>query len=318
MGNPIFKLSTKQSMMIPLLKSCTSPDTGQGRAMLALLINSAVWGLSWIPFKALGASGIHPLWATCLMFGLASVVMVVYNNGLVQHFRNYPSLWILAAAAGLTNACFNSAVALGNVVRVMLLFYVMPLWAALLARIILKEPITSMVVIEMLLGLTGALLVVYQPSAGMPIPQNFSEWLALAGGFLFALNNVFLKKLHNIPASYCSMSMVFSASFVSGVCAALLSVFGIISIPAFDNTHALLTIAMWSGLFLMGNSCLQYGASRLAPNLTAILMLTEVLIGAGSAWLLSASHIRPQDIFGGVFIIAAGLVRTVMVKKQAI
>jgi drug/metabolite transporter (DMT)-like permease len=249
------------------------------------------------------------------MFGLSSIVMVMYNKGLVRHFRTYPSLLILAAAAGLTNACFNSAVALGDVVRVVLLFYVMPLWAALLARIILKEPITPIVVTEMVLGLSGAIMVVYQPSAGLPIPQNLAEWLALAGGLLFALNNVFLKKLRHIPASYCSMTMVFSAFFVSGLCAAMLSAVGIISAPALNNTQSLLTIVVWSGLFLIGNSCLQYGASRLAPNLTSILMLTEVLIGAGSAWMLGASQVRTQDIVGGALIIAAGLVRTVIVKK---
>ena len=39
-------------------------------------------------------------------------------------------------AAGTTNATFNWAVTLGDVVRVVLLFYLMPLWAVLLARLL--------------------------------------------------------------------------------------------------------------------------------------------------------------------------------------
>ena len=34
--------------------------------VLALTANAFVWGVSWWPFRALQAQGLHPLWATAL------------------------------------------------------------------------------------------------------------------------------------------------------------------------------------------------------------------------------------------------------------
>jgi drug/metabolite transporter (DMT)-like permease len=43
------------------------------------------------------------------------------------------NVWALLAAAGLANAGINWAVTVGDVVRVVLLFYLMPAWVVLLA-----------------------------------------------------------------------------------------------------------------------------------------------------------------------------------------
>lgn len=57
--------------------------------------------------------------------------------------------------------------------------------------------------------------------------------------------------------------------------------------------------------FLVGNLGLQYGAARLPANITAVIMLGEILVAAVSAWWLGSGQIRLQDILGGVLIIAA-------------
>lgn len=51
----------------------------------------------------------------------------------------YPVLLLLAISSGLNNVAFNWAVTEGDVVRVVLLFYLMPAWAVLLAWKILGE-----------------------------------------------------------------------------------------------------------------------------------------------------------------------------------
>ncbi len=42
-------------------------------SILALVLNALVWGVSWWPFRQLHAAGLHPLWATALMYALALV-----------------------------------------------------------------------------------------------------------------------------------------------------------------------------------------------------------------------------------------------------
>ena len=46
-------------------------------SILALVLNALVWGVSWWPFRQLHAAGLHPLWATALMYALALVCLLL-------------------------------------------------------------------------------------------------------------------------------------------------------------------------------------------------------------------------------------------------
>ncbi|MDQ2735707.1 MAG: DMT family transporter, partial [Pseudomonadota bacterium] len=111
-------------------------------ASAALVVNALVWGTSWWPFRKLHEAGLHPLWATALIFTLASLVIVAARPRALGQVLKTPALWLVVVAAGTTNAAFNWAVVIGDVVRVVLLFYLMPLWTVLLARAILGERLT--------------------------------------------------------------------------------------------------------------------------------------------------------------------------------
>ena len=100
-------------------------------AALGLLVNALVWGVSWWPFRQLEALGVHPLWATALVYLVALLVLLVLRPATWRSFAQFPALWILMVAAGLTNVGFNWAVTVGDVVRVVLLFYLMPAWVVL-------------------------------------------------------------------------------------------------------------------------------------------------------------------------------------------
>ena len=36
--------------------------------VLALLSNAFIWGLAWWPFRVMHGAGLHPLWATAVMY----------------------------------------------------------------------------------------------------------------------------------------------------------------------------------------------------------------------------------------------------------
>ncbi len=84
-----------------------------------------------------------PLWATVLIYLLAVAVILALRPRAVMQVLRTPALWVLIVASGITNAAFNWAMVIGDVVRVILLFYLMPLWAVLLARLLLAEPLTG-------------------------------------------------------------------------------------------------------------------------------------------------------------------------------
>jgi drug/metabolite transporter (DMT)-like permease len=277
-------------------------------AVLGLLVNATVWGLSWIPFRELSGQGIHPLWATAILYSVSALVMSVAKRGALVEFLTHPSLYLIALASGLTNACFNTAVTIGDVVRVVLLFYLMPIWAIILGRWALNEAITGRALLRMALGLLGAMIVLYQPRLGLPLPDSVADWAALAGGFAFASNNILLRKLHRYSEASRAIAMFGGGMLMSATVALVLGLAGFVPWPASPSGSQALqwlpTLAFWSVLFLMANLGLQHGASRLPANVTAVIMLTEILVASLSAWWLGAAQIRPQDIVGGILIIA--------------
>ena len=107
--------------------------------VLALLCNALLWGLSWWPFRSMHAAGLHPLWATAVMYTLVCAVMLAARPGSLGDLLRQPALWLLALNSGINNMAFNWAVTVGDVVRVVLVFYLMPAWLVLLAWRILGE-----------------------------------------------------------------------------------------------------------------------------------------------------------------------------------
>jgi drug/metabolite transporter (DMT)-like permease len=123
------------------------------------------------------------LWATAAVFALATLVLCFISPQGWRHFKEHPQLWWLMAASGLTNIGFNWAVTTGDVVRVVLLFYLMPTWALLLAWWMLGERPTRGALMRLSLALLGVVLVLKTPESPWPLPQDLPDVLALLAGF---------------------------------------------------------------------------------------------------------------------------------------
>jgi drug/metabolite transporter (DMT)-like permease len=274
---------------------------------LALMLNAFVWGVSWAPFRWLEARGLHPLWATTLIYLVAVFVITLWQPRAWRDLFTTPVLWVLVLAAGATNASFNWAVTVGDVVRVVLLFYLMPLWAVLLARLLLDERLTVAAGMRVLMALAGAAAVLWPPGGGWPLPHTLAEALGVAGGFSFALNNVMLRREAQRPESARALAMFLGGALVAGVLALALAAAGRLPWPPAPAVPWGLGGLLMAAAFLVGNLALQYGAARLPANVTAVVMITEVLFAAGSAVLLGAGVLTPQLMLGGALIVGAAL-----------
>ena len=104
-----------------------------------LLINAFIWGVSWWPLRELQTAGLHPLWSTVIMYCFAMAIVLLYKPSVWRALITHPQLWLLLLASGFTNVSFNWAVSIGDVVRVLILFYLMPAWVVLLAWLVLNE-----------------------------------------------------------------------------------------------------------------------------------------------------------------------------------
>jgi drug/metabolite transporter (DMT)-like permease len=275
--------------------------------VLALLFNAFTWGVSWWPFRQLLAQGLHPLWATALIYTVVASAFVIWRPGALRDVLRTPTLWVLMAASGFTNAAFNWGVTAGDVVRVVLLFYLMPVWALLLARWLLHEPLQRGVVQRAALALGGALVVLWPVGGGWPWPRNAADWLGLAGGMSFALNGVMLRREARRSADSRALAMFCGGAVVAGSAALVGAAVGVV-VPPWA------TAAMWAPLTLLlalwfaaSNLALQFGAARLRAGTTAVVMVSEVLFASVSAVALGAATLRVHTLIGGALIAAAAL-----------
>jgi len=276
---------------------------------LALAFNALVWGVSWWPFRELHALGLHPLWATVLVYAVAVLLIVATRRRALGTLLRTPSLWLLVFASGTTNAAFNWAMVIGDVVRVVLLFYLMPLWTVLLSRLVLKEAFTPTAALRVALALAGAFIVLKPAGAGvaLPLPQSLPDWLAVFGGFSFALNNVMLRHQAHRPEEARALGMFIGGVLVAGTLASTLAANALVPWLPAPQPGWVLAIGALSLAFLASNLALQYGASRLPANVTSVVMLCEVVFATLSAIALGAGTLTPTVLVGGALILAAAL-----------
>jgi drug/metabolite transporter (DMT)-like permease len=266
--------------------------------VLALTVNAFVWGTAWWPFRQLEARGLHPLWATALIYGLAVTIIVALRPRAVGQVLRTPALWVLVVASGTTNAAFNWAVVIGDVVRVILLFYLMPLWTVLLARTLLHERLTRTTALRVLLALAGAAIVLWPADRSgwnaLPLPRSLPD-------------NVMLRREARRPEEGRALAMFVGGMTVAGVLAVTLAAQGQVAWPPPAAPGWMLGAFGLAFVFLGGNLALQYGAARLPANVTSVVMLTEVLFASVSALLLGGGTLTAQLLAGGALILLAAL-----------
>ena len=276
-------------------------------AALALAVNALAWGLSWWPFRQLRDLGVHPLWATALVYALAVTSLLIVRPQALSYFRQHRGLWLLALAAGLTNVCFNWAVSIGDVVRVVLLFYLMPAWSILLAWPLLGERPTQGSALRMALALAGVVVVLQTPGTEWPLPHTLADGLALLGGLCFALTNVLLRRMRHAPALGSLFAMFTGASTLAGLTAFVGMQHGVIgALPPLDATWPLWVLSL-SLAFLAGTLGLQYGAARLPASTSSLVMLLEVVFASTSSVLLGAAELNGRMLAGAALILTAAL-----------
>lgn len=281
--------------------------TGAALPVLALTLNAFIWGVSWWPFRQFEALGMHPLWTTAGVYALVLLALTAWQRGVWAGLARTPSLWLLVLASGTTNAAFNWGVTTGDVVRVVLLFYLMPLWALLLARVILGERLTRIAALRMVLALAGAAVVLWPAGGGWPWPRNLPEALGVLGGFTFALNNVWLRREAHRSDAERATAMFLGGTLVSAVVASVLTWQGTVALPPVPAAGTALALLALSAAFVSANLALQYGAARLRANVTAVVMLTEIVFAAVSAAALGAGTLDARLLVGGCLIVAAAL-----------
>lgn len=272
-------------------------------SVIALVTGALIWGLIWYPYRILRDAGIDGILAPTLTYSLAFVIgLVFFRRWTVRLAFSWPLVGLALAAAGC-NLGYVLAAMNGIVVRVLLLFYLSPLWTVLFSRVLLGERLNRFGGFVVLLSLCGAATILWEPGTNIPVPQTKADWLGLVAGFSFALFNVLSRYARGIAIETKSMVSFAGVALVGALL--LAAGFGTPVVPASGGTWGLLALV---GLVLvMVNLIVQYGLVRIPANRAIVIMLSEVGFAALGAWLLAGEAIGLREWIGGAMIVAASV-----------
>ena len=278
----------------------SSKSTQTFLPVLSLLITSTLWGVVWYPLRLLEQQGLDGLWTSLISYSSAMLLGAFWLWQDRQPWRKHPgALLLMMLAAGWCNVAFIVAVLDGTVVRVLLLFYLSPFWSLLLGWLVLDERPHSTGWLVFVFAVAGALIMLWDPSIGMPWPTSLSDWLAASSGFAFSVNNVLVRRMGNVSLR--------TKGAVSWLGVVVVAAAGIVVMhqPLPQVASSVIGAAMvlgWLGFVIMTLTVI-YGVTHMPVHRSAIILLFELVAGAVSSLWLTEEVVLPREWLGGALIL---------------
>ena len=237
-------------------------------------------------------------------FGISVLLLLpnVWDN-LARLRGQIRLVLLIAALGGWATTALVTSLAAGSVVRVMLLFYLAPVWTILAAKIFLGEAFTQLRLIALALALAGLAATLGGPEI-FSTPLSMMDMLALSSGLTFALNNVAVRIGHDLPDTVRAVAINTGCVVIS---------FGFMcwngqSVFALDIIQIAILSALGLLWILPGTLATFYGVARLDAGKAAILLLAELLVGVFSAVWIGGEHLSLHEMAGGILILTAAVI----------
>lgn len=249
----------------------------------------------------MGLDGIHLVF---IAFASAGILLSPFIFLQHKSWRgNIQFLLLIAFIGGLANLLFQTALVHGDVVRVMILFYLLPVWSVLGGWYVLKEKPDLIRIGAVVISLVGALLILNVDS------QTFDglsgiDIVAIGAGMAFAFNNILFRKTAEQP-----IASKVSAMFIG--CAILIGGFLVFNTPttALPTDNAPLYAALYGVLFLtLITFGTQWGVTQLEAGKAALIIVMELVAAVVSVALLTDLVLSAREIAGGLLVISAAMI----------
>ncbi len=270
-----------------------------------LVAGAVIWGLIWYPYRMLESAGLRGAAATCITYLVAIAFGALAFPKVWREMRAAPAmLTAIALVSGVTNASYVLGMVHGEVMRVLLLFYLAPLWTVPLARLLLGEAPTPLAYAVVGAAVLGAVIMLWRPGTGIPAPRSYAEWLGVVSGFGFALWSVLSRRLGERSVAVRSMVSWLGAAAIAG----LVSLFEAPPATRGFGDASILWIVIGVGVLLFAaNIVVQYGLTHVSAARAMVIFLLEVIVGALSSYWLAGEAMSPREWLGGALIVGASL-----------
>ena len=273
-------------------------------ALVSLLTGSVIWGFTWLPLKFFAAAGLDGHAVSLTAYVLVALVSLPFIWRERYQWRSETHWLILIGLCfGVANVGLTIALMSGSVVRVMLLFFLLPVWGALGGAAFLGESLDRRRVAAVVLSLVGVFVIV----GGVRVldePPSVADFAALIAGICYTAAGIANRKARLIPMASRTLSS-FAGCAVLAVTGLLLSSPTIPDLPVMTW----LLLAGFAFFWLLGAGLLTtYGVTHVQASRAAVFQIVELLVAVISAVLMGGETLTTGDYFGGALIVAATII----------
>ena len=285
------------------------PFTTQTLAKLASLYAGLIFGIYWIPLRALENAGLEGMLPAMVFNVIPMVLMLPVIIWRWPKIRKAPlQFHITGVIIGLSLVTYTNAFLYTDVVRVLILFYLTSVWGFLLARIFLGDLITPVRMLSILLGI-GGMFMIFGFEQGFPLPNNIGDWLALAGGILWAVASLMMLVGKESPVDYAMWFFLWNGIAAIAVTWLFFGQSGVV----FPDIDVFISVLPWMLpvtliLIIPAGFAVIYGPTQLNPGVAGILFMVEIGVGTITATILTDEPFGLRELSGVLMITCAALV----------
>lgn len=277
------------------------------RGAWSIAVGASVWGLFWYPLRLLDTMGFKGALAIALvtLMGAAAAMVVAV---CLQQRKELLSVdaWLIGLTMGVSCVLYFLGIMIADVIRVVFLFYLLPIWTTLASRVIYEEPIQPLQIVFIALAL-GGLWLLLGGGTKAPIPKSLGDWCGLGAGVSWGISLAMLRGRKNpSPLPTTAITLLSTGLIAAGVVVLIDHPMVTGHVPTSDIwiKGALLSL-LFGAIVLMPSMFGQIWGARLVPAPTAALLtMTEILVATVSAYLLIGTELNRASMLGGLIIIS--------------
>ncbi|MDO4280344.1 MAG: EamA family transporter [Peptococcaceae bacterium] len=283
--------------------------TGEGQAVICVLLAASIWGLVGLATRFLSALG----WSTMLMAGtrnlLGALVLGAYLLAVDRDaLRIAPrDLWMFLCsgfvALGCFNLCYFTAQSLTSLSVAAVILYTAPFFVIFMSRLIFGESLTASKLAACVIAFVGCAFVTGFVGGGAVSVSPRVLAVGLGSAICYALYSIFGRIA---LARYSVMTVTFYSLFIAGV-----SLCGIYLWRG--EPWPTMNVASIAGALVLGVcfTALPYvlytrGLAAIAPGKASVLAFAEPMVATIAGVCVLGEAITPEALVG-IGLIFAGI-----------
>lgn len=278
-------------------------------AVFAGLFAGLCFGIFWLPLRMLEQAGLSAPWALVVFTVIPAVMCLPLAWHLRLDYVRGGRALIGGALAGAAYALYAASLLYTDVVRAVLLFYLMPIWGFALGWAILGDRITRSRWLAIGLGVLG-MVVIFADDTGLPMPRNTGDWFGLISGMLWAVGCMLILNESRVRGATHGVNFFLVAAVLTVAVALWSTSQGMVPIPDWGAVRATLIWFLPAAVLLIlpAGFATVYAPTRLNPGVVGLLFMTEIAVAAVTAAIWSGEGFGVREVIGLPLILSAGLI----------